>query len=155
MIEGCEKNHGSIDSDLKKCGFYVLVSSEEMDIREAITAYSKRDCVEKMFMALKSFLGMDKIGVQTDEAMIGKSFIWFIASIIHALIFNQTNLPRTESRNYYTMPAVIDLLEEIKCVRNLSTQKYRQRYKTTPRQDRILNALNVSIESIDETVNQL
>ena len=53
------------------------------------------------------------------------------------------------------MPAVIDLLEEIKCDRNLATRKYKRRYKTTAKQDRILNALNVSLEAVDETISNL
>lgn len=81
--------------------------------------------------------------------------IWFIAAILHALIFNETNSLRTENRKYYTTPAVIDQLEEIKCDRNLGTKKYKRRYKTTARQDRILKALNVTLEDIDETISTL
>ena len=58
-----------------------------MTVQETIEAYSKRDCVEKVFESLKSHLGMDKIGVTTEEAMHGKGFIWFIASILHSLMF--------------------------------------------------------------------
>ena len=50
---------------------------------------------------------------------------------------------------------MIDLLEEIKCDRNLGTKKYKRRYKTTAKQDRIMNALNVSLEAIDETISSL
>ena len=155
IIVSAQKNHDRIDKVLGKCGFYILVTSEEMTVIEALTAYSKRDCVEKVFMALKSFMGMSKIGVHSEESMIGKAFIWFIAAILHALIFNETNSLRTENRKYYTTPAVIDQLEEIKCDRNLGTKKYKRRYKTTARQDRILKALNVTLEDIDETISTL
>ena len=155
FITAAEKNYDRIDNDLKKCGFYILVTSEAMTTKEALNAYRKRDCVEKVFMALKSYLGMDKIGVHSDDSVIGKSFIWFIAAILHALIFNQTNPLRTETRKTFTMPAVIDLLEEIKCDRNLSTRKYKRRYKTTAKQDRIMDSLNVTLEAIDETISSL
>ena len=69
-----------------KCGMYVLVSSEKITAQQAIDAYSKRDCVEKMFEALKSHMGMDKIGVSSEEAMHGKGLVWFVASILYSLL---------------------------------------------------------------------
>lgn len=74
----------------KKFGFRILVSSEKMDTREAMEAYSKRDCVEKVFSALKSTLGMEKIGVYSDDSIHTKMLIWFLAAILHSLIFNRT-----------------------------------------------------------------
>ena len=53
------------------------------------------------------------------------------------------------------MYAVTDLFEEIKCDRNPGTKKYKRRYKTTAKQDRIINALNVSLEAIGKTINRL
>lgn len=55
-----------------KAGIIVMVSKDEMTTQEAEDRYHKRDCVEKAFEALKSHLGMDKIGVTTEGAMHGK-----------------------------------------------------------------------------------
>ena len=60
-----------------------------MTAQQAVDAYAKRDCVEKAFEALKSRLGMDKIGVTTEEAMHGKGLVWFVASILYLLLFNR------------------------------------------------------------------
>jgi len=107
-------------------------------------------------MALKSFLGMNKIGAQSDEAIIGKSFIWFIAAILHALIFDQTKeLRASNNKKSFTTPAIIDLLEEIKGDRNISTGTYKRRYKTIAKQNKILSALNLSLDTVDEIIADL
>ena len=54
IIKAAVKNHMRIDQDEKQCGYYVLVTSRPMTVSQVLEAYSKRDCVEKVFMALKS-----------------------------------------------------------------------------------------------------
>jgi len=156
VILRAQKNFNRIDQDLEKCGFYILVTSKDVPTLEAMTAYRKRECVEKVFMALKSFLGMNKIGAQSDDAIIGKSFIWFIAAILHALIFDQTKeLRSSNNKKSFTTPAIIDLLEEIKGDRNISTGTYKRRYKTIAKQNKILSALNLSLDTVDEIIADL
>ena len=84
-----------------------------MTAQEAEDRYHKHDCVEKAFEALKSHLEMDKIGVTTEEAMHGKECIWFVASILHALLFHGTAELRVKDRKSYATPWMIDYLEAI------------------------------------------
>ena len=56
---------------------------------------------------------MDKIGVTTEEAMHGKECIWFVASILHALLFHGTAELRVKDRKSYATPWMIDYLEAI------------------------------------------
>ena len=154
-IEDEVENTAAIDKDLQKCGYYILVTSDKMTAPEAIKAYSKRDCVEKVFLALKSFLGMNKIGVQTDEAIHAKSLIWFVASILHSLLFIKTQNLRAMDRKTYTVPAIIDQLEEITGDKNLSSGKYERRYKPNRKQSSILYNLDISTEEIDDQISKL
>lgn len=149
------KNIAAIDRDLEKCGFYILVTSAKMTARDAVLAYSKRDCVEKVFMALKSFLGMNKLGTQTDEGIHAKSLIWFVAAILHSLLFIHTEQLRLSDRKTYTVPSTIDLLEEITADKNLTTTKYERRYKPNKKQSSIIHALGLSVENIDERIANL
>ncbi len=155
IITSVERNTAAIDKDLQKCGYYILVTSDKMTAPEAIKAYSKRDCVEKVFLALKSFLGMNKIGVQTDEAIHAKSLIWFVASILHSLLFIKTQNLRAMDRKTYTVPAIIDQLEEITGDKNLSSGKYERRYKPNRKQSSILYNLDISTEEIDDQISKL
>ena len=56
-----------------EAGIIVMVSRDRMTAQEAELRYHKRDCVEKVFQALKSHPGMDRIGVTTEEAMNEKA----------------------------------------------------------------------------------
>ena len=155
IIKGAAKSHMRIDQDAKQCGYYILVTSRPMTISQVLEAYSKRDCVEKVFMALKSFLGMDKIGVDSDDSIHAKTLIWFVAAILHSLIFNKTAGLRVNDRKSFTVPAIIDLLEEITADKNLVTGKYERRYKPIKKQSRILNAMQLTVKDIDSCIENL
>lgn len=130
-ITGYQENTTAIDREIMKAGIIVMVSKDEMTAQEAEDRYHKRDCVEKAFEALKSHLGMDKIDVTTEEAMHGKGCIWFVASILQALLFHGTAELWVKDRKSYTTPRMIDYLEAIEADRDLNTGKYKRRYKLT------------------------
>ena len=149
---GYEDDEELINLEYQKAGVFVLISRKTMTAQEALDIYAKRDCVEKVFQALKSHLGMDKIGVTTEEAMHGKGLIWFVASILHALLFNGTEILRASDRKRFTVPAMIDQLEAVKADKNLRTMKYERRYKLTKQQKQILGCWAIDEEYIDEKI---
>ena len=152
-ITGFSDNIEAIDRERMKCGMYVLVSSEKITAQQAIDAYSKRDCVEKMFEALKSHMGMDKIGVSTEEAMHGKGLVWFVASILYSLLFNGTSSLRAKDKKHFTVPAMVDELEAIKADKDLDSGTYGRRYKLTKRQGDILGCWEIGEKDIDECID--
>lgn len=155
VIDSAVRNIENIDFSTKKLGFRILVSSEKMDICETIEAYSKRDCVEKVFMALKSFLGMEKIGVDSEDSTHTKMLIWFVAAILHSLVFNRTAELREEDRKNFTVPSIIDLLEEISADKNLNTGKYKRRFRPIKKQNCIMKSLGLTIDKIDSYISEL
>ncbi len=154
-IVGYEDDEDLINREIQKAGIMILVSDEKMTAQEALREYGKRDCVEKVFEALKSHLGMDKIGVSTEAAMHGKGLIWFVASILHALLFIGTSRLRINDRKNYTVPAMVDQLEAIKADRDLRTGEYKRRYKITHRQMKILSQWGIKEDHIDTRIGQL
>ena len=98
---------------------------------------------------------MDKIGVTTEESMHGKGLVWFVASILHALMFARTAPLRITDRKHYTVPAMIEELEAIKADRDLKTNKRNRRYKLTRRQQNILNIWKINENYIDEEIADL
>lgn len=155
VITSFEREYEEIDKALNRCGFYILVSSQKMTAAEASNRYSKRDCVEKVFQALKSALGMDKYGVASDDSIHGKSLIWFVASILHAVIFDKTSGLRVNNKKDFSLPAIIDQLDMIPADKDLSTGKYARRYAPTKRQNSILRTFGISYEDIDEVIADL
>ena len=155
QVTGYEDDEGAINRLYQKAGIVILITSDDLTAQETLMAYSKRDCVEKTFQALKSHLGMDKIGVTTEEAMHGKGLVWFAASILHALIFARTAPLRSTDRKHYTVPAMIEELEAIKADRDLKTNKRSRRYKLTRRQQNILKLWEIDENYIDEEIANL
>lgn len=155
IITAFKENSRMISNDLERCGFYLLVSSQKMDILEARNAYAKRDCVEKVFQALKSSLGMDEIGVASDDNIQGKSLIWFVASILHSILFNRTKPLRVKDKKSYTVPAIMDKIEAIVADKNLSTGRYVRRYKLDKKQNEIFKACGISVSRLDEMIREM
>ena len=85
----------------------------------------QKNCEECVFTSLKSSLGMDVIGVYSDDSIHGKSLIWFVASIMYALISICVSKQREKDRKNFTVPAVICSLREISADRNLNTPNTR------------------------------
>ena len=152
VIDSFERNEDNIEKENSKCGYLVYVTDQKMTAEEAMEAVSKRDCVEKAFRALKSWMGMDKYGVHFESSMHAKSLIWFVSSILHSLLFARTEKIRSKDKKRGTLPAIIDQLEEIRADRNLETGKYERRYRPTKLQKTYLGMLSVSIEEIDEII---
>ena len=150
VITGYQKNYKRIDKAIFECGFFVLVMSQKTTALEARIAYSKRDCVEKCFEALKSHLGMDKIGVASEESMHGKALIWFVASIIHAVFFNHLAPLTIKDKKHFTVPSAIDLVDSIYCDKNLLTERYERRYGLTRLQRMVFNQMSISDSDLNE-----
>ena len=157
IITSYRESDERIAGEFSRCGFFMMVSSENITCKQALDAYSKRDCVEKVFQALKSSLGMDKYGVHNEAAMQGKTFIWFIASIIRSSFSHDIMILRekTDNRKSYTASAAIEQLIAIEADRNLSDGKYRRRYALTKTQKEICSALGTGEKAIDEMIGGL
>ena len=154
-VTGFIDNEEGINRIYQKSGIMILVTRDEMTVQECMAAYKKRDCVEKVFMALKSHLGMDRIGVTTEEAMHGKGLLWFVAAILHSVLFNSTAKLRIRDRKRYTVPAMLDGLESLKADRNLTTRKYEKRYKLTRVQTNILQQWNITEDDVNKMLEDL
>ena len=152
-IESYNENDEKIDRALSHCGFRIMASSKETTALESRGAYSKRDCVEKVFRSLKTSMGMDVIGVSCDDSIHGKSLVWFVASIMYSLLSAKIDHLRKQDRKKYTVPAVVRSLDEITADRDLNTNKYNRRYQLDKRQKAILSACHISESYIDEVIS--
>ena len=98
---------------------------------------------------------MDKFGVYSESSMHAKNLIWFVASIIRSLIFTKTETARMKDKKRYTLPAIIDQLEEIRADKDLSTGQYLRRYMPTKIQRSCLQMLGVKLDLVDEIIAAL
>lgn len=151
VIAGYQDDEPAINREILKVGI-IIVSRDEMTAQQAEDRYHKRDCVKKAFEALKSHLGMDKLGVKTEEAIHAKGLIWFVASILYALMFNKTKKLRETDRKNYTTCAMVDQLIAIEADKDLSSRTYKRRYKLTKKQTGILSCFGVDEDYVDEQI---
>lgn len=154
-IKSYQRNNKAIDDAIELEGFHILVSSDEMTCCEAVDAYSKRDCVEKTFRALKTNTGMDTLRGHSNANIDGRFFIMFIASILRSVVFHSSRSLRDKDRKNYTVSAIVKELNKIEAVVDYKTGQYSRRYKLTAKQKAILSCLALSENDVDEFADSI
>lgn len=76
----------AVEKTLKTSGWVVLISNDVDDAQKAMRIYRDKDVVEKGFLRLKNNIDLGRLRVHSDNAMQGKLFIGFVASIIMSSI---------------------------------------------------------------------
>lgn len=139
-----------IQRELQLCGYFCIITSEDMAASQALIHYKGRDISEKLFSADKSFIGSKTMRICTSEAMAAKLFIEFIALIIRNRIYNllkETMLSLEQRPNYMTVPAAIRELEKIELVRR-NGGSYRLDHAVSKRQKVILSSFGMNADDI-------
>ena len=152
-----EPNLPVIRDELELCGYFAIISSENMDAKKAIELYKSRDVSEKVFRADKSYLGNGALRVASEEAASNKIFIGFLALIIRCNIYkalkNKTK-EMTKKPNYMTVPAAIRELEKIEMTRQLD-KVYRLDHAVTKTQKTILSAFDIEAAQVKYKANYI
>lgn len=149
-IKTYERNNKAIDAAIELEGFHILAGSDDVTCSEAIDVYSKRDCVEKTFRALKTNTGMNTLRGHSNANVDGRFFILFIASIIRAVVFHASENLREKDRKNYTFSAIVKELNKIETVVDYKTGQYSRRYKLTAKQKSVLSCLALSETDVDD-----
>ena len=139
-----------INQELKLCGYFVIITSEEMTAEQALTLYKSRDGSEKLFRGDKSYLGARSERVYSNEAFETKIFIEFVAMIIRCKMYTllKDEMTRNEKKqNYMTVPAAIKVLEKIELIRG-GDSEYHMDYAVTATQKAILKAFDMNAKSV-------
>jgi hypothetical protein len=145
-----EERTGVIEEELSYCGYYVIVTSEQMRASEALELYKGRDASEKLFRGDKSYLGDKSMRTYGWESTDNKIFVEFVALIIRNRIYNclkDKMLSMDKRPNYMTVPAALRELEKIEMVR-LTDTKYHLDHAVTAAQKDILDAFGLDAQNI-------
>ena len=141
-----------INEEIRLCGYYVIITSEEMTAAEALDLYKSRDASEKLFRGDKSYLGNRSFRTQTNESTQAKIFVEFIALILRNRFYTCIRKQRIQSGkryNYMNVPAAIRELEKIEMVLQ-PDRHYRLAYAVTATQKEILKAFGMTAANIRE-----
>jgi hypothetical protein len=146
-----------IERELKLCGYFVIVTSQKMTAKEAISLYKSRDDSEKLFRGDKSYLGNKSLRVYSDESISAKIFIEFLALIVRCKIYTQLKAAMVEMEkkpNYMTVPAALKELEKIEMVRQYDGA-YCLDHAVTATQKTILKAFGVDANYIKHRAKRI
>lgn len=156
LISVSEKE-GVIEKHLRLCGYFCIVTSEEMTASAALIQYKGRDISEKLFRADKSFLGSNSMRVHSSRALSAKIFVEFIALIVRNRIYNllkETMLRLQTKGNYMNVPKAIRELEKIEMVRR-NNGRYRLDHAVTRKQKDILSAFGLADADIYSAASEI
>ena len=146
-----------VERELRLCGYFCIVTSEEMTAREALTLYKSRDDSEKLFRGDKSYLGNRSMRVCSDESASAKIFIEFVALIIRNKIYTSLKsavLKNERKANYMTVPAAMRELEKIEMIKG-GDGVYRLDHAVTATQKEILRAFGLGEEFVKAQAAEL
>ena len=158
IFEFAVRKHDVITTELKRCGYFCLISSNRMTAEDAYLLYSGRDSTEKLFRADKSFLGADRMRVHCDDAVKTKIFLEFICLIVRNRLFNllKDEMLRTNTRhNFMTVQAAIKLMEVIEITRYRPNGSYRQSTALSKSHKIVYRGLGLSEDDIRANIIQL
>ncbi|MFA7628807.1 MAG: transposase [Candidatus Dojkabacteria bacterium] len=146
------ERHDVIDSEIKVCGYFIIITSEKMTAEEALDLYKSRDGSEKLFRGDKSYLGNKSFRVHGNESVSNKIFIEFVALIIRNRFYTylKEQMRKSEKNdNFMTVPAAIKELEKIEMIRQ-TDGNYRMDHAVTANQKEILKAFDMTERNIRE-----
>ena len=141
-----------IDSEIKLCGYFIIITSEKMSAEEALDLYKSRDGSEKLFRGDKSYLGNKSFRVHGNESVNNKIFIEFVALIIRNKFYTylKEQMRKSEKKeNFMTVPAAIKELEKIEMIRQ-TDGNYRLDHAVTATQKEILKSFGMTERNIRE-----
>lgn len=147
----------AIEEGIKVCGYFCLITSEQMNAKDALLLYKSRDDSEKLFRGDKSYLGDKAERVYTGNAIRSKIFIEFVAMIIrsrmYVLLVEQMKKDN-QKYNYMTVPAAIKELEKIEIIR-YGHDRYRLDHAITKTQKQILKAFGMTARDMTDKLDSL
>ena len=146
-----------IDQEIRLCGYFVIITSEDMTAEEALTLYKSRDSSEKLFRGDKFYLGDKAERVYGSESLDTKVFIEFVALIIRNKIYTclkDEMIKNDRKLNFMTVPAALRELDKIEMVKGADNE-YRLDHAVTATQKAILSAFGMTADDIKRKAKEL
>ncbi len=157
IFQGANERTDVIERELQLCGYFCIITSENMTASQALIQYKGRDVSEKLFRSDKTFIGSKSERVQSSQSISSKIFIEFIALIVRNRIYNllKEQMLRMESRQkFMTVPAAIRELEKIEMVRR-NGKNYKLDHAVTRTQKIILSSFGLDETNINKSAEKI
>lgn len=155
VIVSAEPNYDYLDHFRDECGYFWIISNEDMTPKEALESYRHRDSVEKTFRGIKTDSDFNKTYSRSDTAFEAKSLMAFLTAVLRAEITMRLR-PYFVQYSSETSQTVLKELEKIKA--EDFDGKYRLRFALTARQKQILSFYDMnsaSAQRYTDSVNDM
>lgn len=139
-----EKNVEEIQKEIDFSGFFMAVSNERLSPEEMLRRIRRRDCAEKTFLQMKSFLDSEKSYCHRTETYRGRNFVLFIA-LVAKLSFRylESSLLRFDSAfSNDTTGTLLAETAKLIAFRN-GKGTYEQRYALTAKMKKVFSNLDI------------
>ena len=90
-------------------GFFVLVSSEAIDVQDVLQLYYTRQAIEQIFDVDKNDLNLLPLRVHSEETFRGHLMLVFLASIVHLLLAEKLQ------KSKYSATQTCSIFRNLKC----------------------------------------
>lgn len=157
ILRGADERSDVIERELQLCGYFCIITSEEMTASQALIQYKGRDISEKLFRSDKTFIGSKTERVHSAQSMSSKIFIEFVALIVRNRIYNllKEQMLRMDARQkYMTVPAAIRELEKIEMVRR-NGGAYKLDHAVTKTQKTILSSFGLDDTNVRTSADEI
>ena len=152
VIVSAEPNYEYIDHYRDSCGYFWIVSTEDMTIEEALSCYRHRDSIEKVFRGVKTDSDLNKMYVSSDEAFEAKSLLAFLTAVLRANIAMELK-PYFFQYSSETTQTVLKEMEKIKA--ELIGKNYLLRCPLTAKQKQIFSFYEMDASYLSAFVKDL
>ena len=152
VIISAVPNYAYLNKYRETCGYFWIISNEDLTAEEALNCYRHRDPVERAFRNIKTEADLSKMYVSSDHAFEAKSFLAFLTAVLRAEITLRLR-PYFFQYSSETTQTVLKELEKIKAEQ--LTDKYFLRFELTSKQKQILSFYDVAKADVLEYVRKL
>ena len=118
-----EYREQAIREHTRNFGYFVLLSNQIKDPRQALWVYRNKDLVEKSFGNLKNRLNMRRPMVSSEESLDGKLFVQFIALMLVSWIHKVM-----KEHGLYKTWTMQELLDELDIIERYNVEGKRPHY---------------------------
>jgi len=145
-----KRNYDKIDNLAKTCGFFGILTNQDINNEEALSTYRRKDIIEKGFDELKNHIDMKRLRTHNNDTTDGKMFAAFIALIaISGIVRNLSDFMKSKSMS---KDGLISELEKIKIV--TMTNGMRLMNPITKTQRLIFESCKLSEKDLKTYINQ-
>ncbi len=152
VITDATPNYDYLKTYKRECGYFWIISSEEVTPQEILMSYRYRSVIEKQFIFAKSGADLNKTYASSDTAFEAKVFMGFLSAILRASIIVRLK-PYFLQYSNETSQTVILELDKIKAER--INDNYMLCCALTSRQKQILSHFDLRAQDVFSMIDDL